>query len=90
MNLREGMIGTDYDGSSRGEVTAFECYALIRAHQDPEITFGQVEKEFLSQYGRAASKMKEYYDRVRMRNEKALYAKQRHSAGDKDTLIPLF
>lgn len=87
MNLREGMIGTDYDGSSRGEVTAFECYALIRAHQDPEITFGQVEKEFLSQYGRAASKMKEYYDRVRMRNEKALYAKQRHSAGDKEAVL---
>jgi hypothetical protein len=81
------MIGTDYDGSSRGEVTAFECYALIRAHQDPEITFGQVEKEFLSQYGRAASKMKEYYDRVRMRNEKALYAKQRHSAGDKEAVL---
>ena len=87
MNLREGMIGTDYDGRPRGEVTAFECYALIRVHQDTEVSFEQVEREFLSQYGKAAPKMKEYYDRVRARNEKALYAKQRHAAGDKEVVL---
>ena len=87
MNLREGMIGTDYDGTFRGEVTAFECYALVRAHQDPAISFEQVEREFLSQYGKAAPKMKEYYDRVRTRNEKALYAKQRYKAGDKEVVL---
>ena len=87
MNLREGMIGTDYDGTFRGEVTAFECYALIRAHQNTEISFEQVEREFLSQYGKAAPKMKEYYDRVRARNEKALYAKQRYKAGDKEVVL---
>ena len=87
MNYREGMIGTDYDGAPRGEVTAFECYAIARAHQDPEITFEQVEKEFLSQYGRAAPKMKEYFDRVRERNEKALYLKQRYKAGDKEVVL---
>ena len=87
MNFREGMIGTDYDGSPRGEVTAFECYAIARAHQNPEITFEQVEREFLSQYGAAAPKMKEYFARVRERNEKALYAKQRHNAGDKEAVL---
>ena len=87
MNYREGMIGTDYDGSPRGEVTAFEYYALARVHQDPEVTFGQVEKEFLSQYGSAAPKMKIYYDRVRERNERALYAKQRRNAGDKEAVL---
>ena len=87
MNYREGMIGTDYDGSPRGEVTAFECYAVARAHQDPEISFEQVEREFLSQYGKAAPKMKEYYDRVRERNEKALYAKQRYKGGDKEVVL---
>lgn len=87
MNLREGMIGTDYDGTPRGEVTAFECYTLVRAHQDPEISFEQVEREFLSQYGKAAPKMKEYYDRVRARNEKALFAKQRQTAGDKEAVL---
>ena len=87
MNYREGMIGTDYDGSPRGEVTAFECYAIARAHQDPEISFEQVEREFLSQYGKAAPKMKEYFDRVRERNEKALYAKQRMKAGDKESAL---
>jgi len=87
MNWREGMIGTDYDGSPRGEVTAFECYAIARAHQDPEITFEQVEREFLSQYGKAAPKMKEYFDRVRARNEKALFAKQRHRSGDKEAVL---
>ena len=87
MNWREGMIGTDYDGSPRGEVTAFECYAIARAHQNPEITFAQVEREFLSQYGKAAPKMKKYFDRVRERNEKALYAKQRFNAGDKEAVL---
>lgn len=87
MNYKEGMIGTDYDGSPRGEVTAFECYAIVRAHQDPEIAFEQVEKEFLSLYGKAAPKMKEYFDRVRERNEKALYAKQRHRGGDKEAVL---
>ena len=87
MNHREGMIGTDYDGTPRGEVTAFEYYALARVHQDPEVSFGQVEKEFLSQYGNAAPKMKVYYDRVRDRNEKALYAKQRKNAGDKEAVL---
>lgn len=87
MNYREGMIGTDYDGSPRGEVTAFECYAIARAHQNPDITFEQVEREFLSQYGAAAPKMKKYFARVRERNEKALYAKQRHNAGDKEAVL---
>ena len=86
MNYREGMIGTDYDGAPRGEVTAFECYAIARAHQNPEISFEQIEKEFLSQYGKAAPKMKEYFDRVRERNEKALYAKQRRNAADKEVV----
>ncbi len=87
MNLREGMIGTDYDGAPRGEVTAFECYAIARAHQDPEISFEQVEREFLSQYGKAAPKMKAYFDRVRERNEKALYAKQRMTASEKESAL---
>ena len=87
INYREGMIGTDYDGSPRGAVTAFECYAIARAHQDPEIAFEQVESEFLSQYGKAAPKMKMYFDRVRERNEKALYAKQRFNAGDKEAVL---
>ena len=78
---------TAHTASPRGEVTAFECYAIARAHQDPEISFEQVEREFLSQYGKAAPKMKAYFDRVRERNEKALYAKQRHNAGDKEAVL---
>ena len=87
MNFREGMIGTDYDGSPRGEVTAFEYYAIARAHQDPEVTFEQIEREFLSQYGKAAPTMKRYFDRVRERNEKTLYAKQRYNSGDKEAVL---
>ena len=87
MNFREGMIGTDYDGSPRGEVTAFECYAIARAMQDPEVSFEMVEREFLSRYGKAAPKMKEYYDRVRDRNEKALFAKQKMKARDKESVL---
>ena len=87
MNLREGMIGTDYDGTPRGEVTAFEYYTIARVHQDPEISFEQVEREFLSQYGKAAPKMKAYFDRVRERNEKALYAKQRMKADSKESVL---
>ena len=87
MNYREGMIGADYDGSPHGELTAFECYAIARVLQNPEITFEKVEKEFLSQYGAAAPKMKEYFDRVRERNEKALYMKQRYNAGGKEAVL---
>ena len=87
MNWREGMIGTDYDGSPRGEITAFEYYAIARALQDPEVSFEQVEREFLSQYGKAAPTMKRYFDRVRERNEKALYAKQRYNSGDKEAVL---
>ena len=87
MNLREGMIGTDYDGAPRGEVTAFECYAIARAHQDPDISFEQVEKEFLSQFGNAAAAMKIYFDRVRERNEKALYMVQRAKGGKKEVVL---
>ncbi len=87
MNLREGMIGADYDGSPRGEVTAFECYAIARVMQDPEISFETVEREFLSRYGKAAPKMKAYYARVRERNEKALAAKRKMNARDKESVL---
>ena len=87
MNWREGMIGTDYDGAPRGEITAFEYYAIARALQDPDVSFEQVEREFLSQYGKAAPTMKRYFDRVRERNEKALYAKQRYNSGDKEAVL---
>lgn len=87
LNYREGMIGTDYDGAPRGEVTAFECYAIARVHQDPEIAFAQVEREFLSQYGAAAPVMKRYYDRVRERNERMLYAKQRLKSSQREVVL---
>ena len=87
MNLREGMIGADYDGSPRGVVTAFECYAIARVMQDPEIAFETVEREFLSLYGKAAPKMKAYYARVRERNEKALDAKRKMKARDKESVL---
>ena len=87
MNYREGMIGADYDGFPRGEITAFECYAIARAMQNPDISFEEVECEFLAQYGKAATKMKMYYDRVRNRNEKALAAKQKMKAGDKESVL---
>ena len=87
MNHREGMVGTDYDGAPRGEVTSFECYAIARAHQDPGISFGQVEREFLSQFGKAAGAMKVYFDRVRERNEKALYMVQRSKSGDREAVL---
>jgi len=87
MNFREGMIGTDYDGSPRGEITAFECYAIARAIQNPDVSFETVEREFLSRYGKAAPKMKVYYDRVRDRNEKALAAKQKMKARDKEAVL---
>ena len=60
---------------------------IERVLQNPEITFEKVEKEFLSQYGAAAPKMKEYFDRVRERNEKALYMKQRYNAGGKEAVL---
>ena len=80
-NFREGMIGADYDAGLRDELMAFEAYAVARAIQDPEVSFETVEAEFVSQFGKAAPLMKNYFARIRERGEKALFAAQARRAG---------
>lgn len=80
-NYREGMIGTDYDAGLREELMSFEAYAIARAIQDPDVSFETVEREFLSQFGKAAPVMKTYFARIRERGEKALKAAQDRRAG---------
>lgn len=87
MNYREGMFGVDYDGSPRGDILAFECYAIARVMQNPDIDFETVEREFLSIFGKAAEKMKVFFDRIRLRNEKALVAKQKMNASEKEMVL---
>lgn len=75
-NLRLGMIGVDEDNTKRSfsMVVMFEFYALARVIADPSLTFDEVEREWLSQFGAAAGGMKEYYARVRRRGEAARIA----------------
>ena len=72
LNLREGMIGCDYDAYARGGVTDFETYVLGRVAANPELSFDRLEEEFLSQFGPAKETMRRYFHRVRERGEKAL------------------
>ncbi len=70
-NLKLGMIGVDEDNATRSfsMVVMFEFYALACVIADPTLSFEQVEREYLSQFGAAAEDMKEYYGRVRARGE---------------------
>ena len=75
-NLKLGMIGVDEDNMKRSfsMVVMFEFYALARVIADPTLTFDDVEREWLSQFGAAAADMGEYYARVRRRGEAARIA----------------
>lgn len=74
-----GMVGVDEDNYSRSYtmVMMFEFYALARVIANPAISFEQVEREYLSQFGAAAEDMREYYGRVRVRGEAARLVKSR-------------
>ena len=65
----QGMLGRDEDTYERDIITDFEAYALARAIADERVDFETVEREFLSQFGSAASAMATYYQRVRTRGE---------------------
>ena len=69
-NLAGGMVGIDEDNYPRA-VTLFETYALGRVAVEPNISFAEIEREYLSQYGAAAEAMGRYFSRVRERGEKA-------------------
>ena len=69
-NLDGGMVGIDEDNYPRA-VTLFETYALGRIAAEPTLSFSEIEREYLSQYGAAAEAMGRYYARVRARGEKA-------------------
>ena len=82
-NLELGMMGVDEDNWKRGRVMDFEIYALARVIADPSISFETVEKEFLSQFGEAASEMGEYYRRARARGEASRQKHQDEIGGAK-------
>ena len=69
-NLAGGMVGIDEDNYPRA-VTQFETYALGRIAAEPNLSFADIEKEWLSQYGAAAAIMGRYFERVRARGERA-------------------
>ena len=50
------MVGIDEDNYPRA-VTQFETYALGRIAAEPNLSFADIEKEWLSQYGAAAAIM---------------------------------
>ena len=72
-NAKLGMIGVDHDNWRRfgSMAVMFEFYALARVIANPDLTFDEMERDYLSQFGAAAGDMKEYYSRVRIRGEAA-------------------
>ena len=76
LNLENGMLACDYDGWPRS-VMDFESYVIARTAADPKLPFSVMENEFLSQFGAAASVMREYFSRVRERTEKELFEVQK-------------
>ena len=84
-NLAGGMVGIDEDNYPRA-VTLFETYALGRVAAEPGISFAEIEREYLSQYGAAAGTMGRYFARVRERGEKAraeaVIRNERRAAGE--------
>ena len=87
LNYREGMVGTDYDGGPRDELSDFECYSVARCIQDPKVEFDDVERDYLSQFGLAASLMRTYYSRIRKRGESWLYRVQRRKENEKECVL---
>lgn len=75
-NLKNGMVGVDQDNYKRSFSLAvmFEFYAMARIIADPSLSFEEIERDYLRQFGAAAPEMKEYYGRVRERGEKARIA----------------
>ena len=67
--LKEGSFGFDYDGHYAPEM-AFEYYVLMRQLDQPELSFGQLEDEYCSQYGKCSDAAKAYFARIRERGEK--------------------
>ena len=70
-----GMVGVDQDNYKRSFSLAvmFEFYAMARIIADPSLSFDEIERDYLRQFGAAAPEMKEYYGRVRERGEKARF-----------------
>jgi hypothetical protein len=61
--LKNGALGTDFDsmyGYWEG-VSDLPYYILARAHIDPDATFEELEKEFLSVFGPAEKDLRAYY-----------------------------
>jgi len=82
----EGMIGCDFDGGPGNEFLEFEVYAVARVIAEPDLAFEKIENDYLRQFGAAAETMRTYYHRIRMRGEKALYAKKYAQTGKEAVL----
>lgn len=55
------LFGTDYDGGPGNPVQEFEHFVVARMIAFPELSFAQIEDEYLSYYGQGAAKVKEFF-----------------------------
>ena len=55
------LFGTDYDGAPGNPVQEFEHFVVARMIAFPELTFEQIEDEYLSYYGQGAAKVREFF-----------------------------
>ena len=62
LGLDNGIIGSDYDTLHNfWPVTGIADYILARAHVHPEMSFEELENDYLSAYGNAAPEVKAFF-----------------------------
>lgn len=55
------LFGTDYDGGPGNPVQELEHFVVARMIAFPELSYEQIEEEFLRSYGLGASRVKEFF-----------------------------
>ena len=64
-------MGADYDNTANRRVMDLEHYMLARLLSEPEAKYEDILNEYFAAYGEASKVVAEYYERLRIRGDKA-------------------
>ena len=67
-----GLNGMDFDACIGNPVTELDFYIAARAMAKPQMSFEEIEKEYLSIYGAAAPAVKKFYELYRRNGDKMM------------------
>ena len=65
-------IGADYDAIPNRRPSDLDFYIIARLMDDPDLKFKTILDEYFAAYGNAADDVSCYYEKIRIRGEKAL------------------